>query len=118
MSDLPHIINLSQFQECEISVCFVKTLNKVVISIYRSPQYANVEHLVDTMSRVLNFEEKIGPKFRILVTGDFNVHYNRVNDINTQKVIQLFLLYGLKQLTYEATHEKGNCIDKYLVTLM
>lgn len=63
------------------------------------------------MSEILDFSIRTNPRVRLLVAGDFNVHFNKTDDYNAMRVTQLFWSFGFTQLINEATHNKGNCLD-------
>ena len=47
----------------------------------------------------------------ILVVGDFNLHFNRLDICHTKKVLELLDSFGLQKSVNEPTHRKGNIGD-------
>lgn len=109
--DITHIQEFSESQTCEICACFIDKMNVAVVCIYRSPNQNNIDQFLMILSKALNSIEKMNSKIRILLAGDFNVHFNNPEDQNNLKVVQMLLSYRLDQLFNEQTHVKGNCLD-------
>ena len=87
---LDKVVTLSKPKICEISACCIRALNLVVISVYRSTEQKNVDTFVEIMSKALDIVTVIGKEINVLVTGDYNVHFNNIIDGNVQCVKQLF----------------------------
>ena len=115
-TELIHLTKLSEERVCEISACYLKIQKLVIINIYRAPDI-KIDEFLTKMTSVLEFSETFDSSTAILLTGDFNVHFNNINDPNTQKVTQLFLTFGFQHLINEPTHKKGNCLDNIFCNL-
>lgn len=89
---LPWISALSKEIDCEVSGMIVPFYSLIVISVYRSP-LGDLNTFLDVINNLL---QRI--KYNtcnIIIGGDFNVHFEKVNNNNVELVLDLFRSYGL-----------------------
>lgn len=94
---------------CEISAVKLAHSSVFVICIYRSPNGDFAQFLL-VLERLLNC---LIDKNRVLICGDFNVHFNVDNSRRTS-LLDLFTVYGFIQTVTAATRLE-NCLDNIFV---
>lgn len=113
--ELTNLVQLSVEQVCEVSACYIREFKVVVICVYRSTKLQNIDIFLEIMYNILIYTETLDTETKILLVGDFNVHFNDVNSANTQKLVQLVMSFGLEQRIFDDTrlshNDKGNCLD-------
>jgi hypothetical protein len=85
------ICNLSEELTCELTGIYIKKINAVLITLYRSPlgdfnKFAGI--LESLLSKLVN------KKYQIIIIGDFNVHFNNLRN-NEKTVLNLFKSFNL-----------------------
>lgn len=60
-------------------------------------------------------EEIITTHCTVIICGDFNIHYNKVNDLDTIALNEMCDVMGLCQLVNCHTHRSGNTIDLIMI---
>src|SRR5699024_2908462 len=86
--------------------------NTVIVTIYRS-SVGDFITFINKMSLLFN---KLDLKKDIVVTGDFNVHFNK-NVRETRLSVELFLSYAL-ELTINNNNTRGNnCLDNVFTNI-
>ncbi|KAG5881107.1 hypothetical protein JTB14_024352 [Gonioctena quinquepunctata] len=102
---LDNIKALSIDKCVEVCGIFVKELKTCIILVYRSPS-GNFETFLNTLNNVLN---QISMEQKIILLGDFNVHFCTEETECTQ-LCDLLGTFGLKQTIFKPTR-KNNCLD-------
>ena len=107
-----------QFSHKSFEVCqlIFKTTKRPITfwNIYRTfPSKRN--HLTDNdfhdeFPELLNLCNEISNS-DLLIVGDFNYHFDNSSDRNTQKMKDLFEMYGLKQSVIGPTQKSGHTLD-------
>lgn len=98
-----NILNISTELHFEISgICYG---NLQLLTIYRSP----VGEFGSYMSKLNELLEKLDHKKNIIITGDFNVKFNPL-DNQAHQLCNLFVSYGLHHTVTIPTKGK-NCLD-------
>ncbi|KAK6194931.1 hypothetical protein SNE40_000461 [Patella caerulea] len=86
-----------------------ETIRSVVI--YRPP-HLPIQTFLDDFQILLNELSKSNCK--ILIVGDFNIHFDKQHDSNTTRFIDILNINSLTQHVKTATHAKGHIIDLVL----
>ena len=88
----------------------------IFVIIYRPPYSSN--HRVTTSTFFIEFPDFIADCLRdfqnVIITDDFNIPWNKIDDIDTVSLTEVTELYGLKQHVHLPTHISGNTIDLML----
>ena len=84
-----------------------------IIAIYRVPPSRN--NMLSKLDFIEDFRallehEKTQPD-KLLITGDFNIHWNKPLDTEPREFAKLIDEFGFKQHVSGPTHEKGNTLD-------
>lgn len=104
-SEITLINNLSHEFTCE--VCAIDTEHSRLMTTYRSPD-GDFDIFLEKISAALEILTKC--KKNVIVSGDFNVHFQKKSDRNAQKLVNIFRSFGLSLSTLENTR-KHNCLD-------
>lgn len=48
---------------------------------------------------------------KLLITGDFNIHVDSLNNLDTRRFLNSLDEFGYKQHVVDATHNKGHILD-------
>jgi exonuclease III len=88
-----------------------------IITVYRPPYSAN-----HPVTKIVFFEEfssflqnSITTHRNVIICGDFNIHYNKVDNLDTIALNELCEVMGLTQLVDCQTHRSGNTLDLIMV---
>lgn len=84
--------NMSEEQHCEVSGILLKKFDVQVITVYHSPN-GSFDRFLEVLSRILG---KLNSSQPIIVTGDFNVHFNE-KDARALSLCNLFRAFNLKK---------------------
>ncbi len=96
----------SSFEALSVKVTS-STKSLAIVTIYRSPGPLN-NFLID----LSDFLSTLVVKYEnFLVTGDFNIHMDNMNDESTKKMASLLQNLGLKQHVDFPTHLHGHILD-------
>lgn len=79
-----------------------------LICLYRFQEVNPFELFLQELNTLLSFQD---PRFPILLTGDFNVHYQLSDSKKVKDLAFLTSSYGLSQFVLEPTNIHGNTID-------
>lgn len=86
---------------CEVAGIFMADYDMFVFTMYRTPD-SSYEESVSNLSLLLN-KIKL-TKYKVIITGDFNVHFDtvhlNVNDLKAKDFCNLLTSYGLKQTVF------------------
>ena len=47
----------------------------------------------------------------VIITGDFNIHWDKGDQLHTRQLKEILFSFGLEQHVNEATHIKGHILD-------
>ena len=106
-------------QSFEYGIWKVKSskLTNVIIAIYHPP-YSDVNPVTNSMF-IDDFTDWIGERVmtydNIIITGDFNLHVNEVDDPEIQVFNNNITALGFNQVVDFETHKQGNHLDLILV---
>ena len=99
----------------EMLECDFKHNNNVlkIITVYRPPiSHINKSTLTEFIEE---FQQLMSSKSihanSLYVTGDFNIHVNKTDDMMAAKFTEMMISLGLTQRISEPTHDKGNTLD-------
>lgn len=98
--------NLSVKFDCEITGILIKSINTILITLYRSPS-GNIKIFMETLERLLT---SLSHSKNIIICGDFNIKFNTENDTNTSQVNDLLLSYNFESKVNFNTR-KNNRLD-------
>ena len=91
------------------------TINKeniYIISIYRPPSNTILQSTAKFIDEFATLMEGYLDKYRpLLVMGDFNIHWNKENNIDAQHLKDTAMMLNLTQWVTCPTHKSGNTID-------
>lgn len=113
------LINSGQKDSFEYSLFELDFHSKTIhiLIVYRPP-YSRA-HPVSTTAFFDEFtsflEEIITTHRTVIICGDFNIHYNKVNDLDTIALNEMCDVMGLCQLVNCQTHRSGNTIDLIMI---
>ena len=82
-----------------------------LVDIYRPPGYVSNDFLNEFSQLLEHFTLQ---KDRVLLCGDFNIHFENKNNTAVTKFNKLISAFGLKQHVEEPTHTSGHTIDLVL----
>lgn len=106
--ELNTIKELSREIHCEIIGIHIKTLNLVVVTVYRSPcRDSNFDIFFNVINRVLRNIDDTFPRARLVFCGDFNLNF-RCPDNRTKQVVDLFLQFDLRMTVNGFTRHSGS----------
>lgn len=88
----------------------VEGLNVSVLNVYRSPSGC-FDGFLDSLCTL--FEQLLGSGRWVILSGDFNVHFN-AGERACSRLIELVACYGLRKTVFEPTRGE-NCLDNVLV---
>ena len=101
------------FEFSEWTVTSSSSRNLRVVIVYRPP-YSD-EHRVSTNVFFTEFsiylESILLSKEQLLITGDFNIHVDAVDDPDSLKLLDLLESVGLRQHVSQPTHVHGHTLD-------
>lgn len=110
MTSIVHDINaLTVERSVELCGIHIKNLKLYVLSLYRSPS-GDFDTFLDTLNEALNF---IGWKNRVVIAGDFNVHFG-TNSHECVDLCGMLQSFGFYQMIVDATRGE-NCLDNIFV---
>lgn len=116
--DRRDIIDKSQEIECELASTYIEKLNLLIITVYRSPSgdpETMFSILEDTLMDVMT---SFNCQIQIVVTGDFNIHFEDPKNINTQKMINCMLGFDLHKKIYDITRPSSkSCLDNIFTNI-
>ena len=98
-----------------LSICFVssETFRLRLVILYRPPYSHN--HPVTTNSFFADLskylESVILSTEPLVITGDFNIHVDDIDDPDTERLLELLESIGLHQHVDQLTHELGHTLD-------
>ena len=109
-------VDVGEKESFEFSEWIVTSLtshNLLVVIIYRPP-YSN-EHKVSTNVFFTEFstylESILLSKEQLLITGDFNIHIDAIDDPDSLKLLDPLESVGLRQHVSQPTHFHGHTLD-------
>lgn len=79
-----------------------------IICLYRPPSSC-VSSFFSELSELLSKRTTL--QIKILLAGDFNIHFDSQNDRQRNTLASLLDEYGLKQMVNKPTHEAGHILD-------
>lgn len=88
-----HSLNISDFSEeltCEVAGVFLEQSDTQLVTVYRSPN-GDLERFMEIMDTILGH---LNPFQKIILTGDFNVHFG-TGDNRARDLCIFFEAYGL-----------------------
>ena len=91
----------------------IKGIYQVILGVYH-PSYSTQNRITDNeaMDDLLNCLSEILPEYRnIIIMGDFNFHYNNLDDPLIYMLDNSLHTLGLDQLVEDPTHKDGNILD-------
>lgn len=100
----------------EAAGAFLADCNTYIFSIYRTPS-SSYNESVSRLSLLLD-KLKVG-KFRIIIAGDFNVHFDtdfKSGDRDANDLCNLMESYGLRQMVYFNTRNNA-CLDNIFTNI-
>ena len=97
--------NFSTFQYQKIS--FNGTIKTDIICIYRFQETAHVLFYEEMNQFLLNQDSC----FPVILTGDFNFHYELIETPKVSRLADLMSSFGLTQFVFGPTHKKGHTLD-------
>ena len=83
-----------------------------LVVVYRPPS-SSVTTFIDEFTSLL--ESCVLDGHPIILSGDFNIHWDNQENSSTRQIRDLFEAFGLQQHVSESTHIKGHILD-YIVT--
>jgi hypothetical protein len=89
--ELNWICNLSEELTCELTGIYIKKINAVLITLYRSP-LGDFNKFAEILESLLS--KLVNEKYQIIIIGDFNVHFNNLRN-NEKTVLNLFKSFNL-----------------------
>lgn len=92
------LVDCSLENHCEIAAVEIKSLNFLILTIYRPPS-GNVGMFLEVLSNVIS---KLKTKYFIVINGDFNVHFNR-QDNRASDLLDLMRSFGFREQVFSAT---------------
>lgn len=108
-------LELERFSEevhCEVSGIFLGGEGLQLVTVYRSPD-GDLNRYLEIMERVL---DRLNFSKRVVVTGDFNVHFNRDSDRDVNKLLNFFSSYGLIK-TVSFVTRGDECLDNVFTNM-
>ena len=100
------------FECMEVSITAISVTVKLIV-IYRIPP--NMKNGLKKSSFAHEFAdmlEKVSIEpGKLLITGDFNIHWDNVNSAETKDISDLLSSYNLQQHVSESTHRDGHILD-------
>jgi hypothetical protein len=84
--ELNWICNLSEELTCELTGIYIKKINAVLITLYRSP-LGDFNKFAEILESLLS--KLVNEKYQIIIIGDFNVHFNNLRN-NEKTVLKSF----------------------------
>ena len=101
----------STFETCSLKI---KTPNGSIhcSCVYRpSPSMINNSSFKSFLVEFNDFLETLTPEEKICICGDFNIHFEQMNDSAAQQFKQILQEHSLKQLITGPTHQEGHTLD-------
>lgn len=109
-----HDLNISGYSEeihCEVTGVFLHNCMTQLVTVYRSPS-GDLDRFFEIMSTVL---DRVNQSLKIIVTGDFNVHFDAEND-RAIEMCQFFEAYGLYKTVSFPTRGHA-CLDNIFTNI-
>lgn len=118
-SSLAVVNNLALEEIFELSSCFIKELNILIICFYRTPDINNRLKFLELLNRL--FYIVFPMNVEVIITGDFNIDFNSNNE-TILKLSSLADSYGFNIMfkdvvTRPGIKYLGTCIDNILTTV-
>lgn len=101
----------SEEQHCEVSGILIKNYEVQLITIYRSPN-GDFDKFLETLPNIFN---KLNPSKSVVITGDFNVHFNE-RDARALNLCNLFRAFNLKK-TVKFNTRLNRCLDNVFTNI-
>ena len=103
-------IDSMQFCSFEHGAARLKSKDKyiTVVIVYRTPGHVNQQFLLE-FSQLL--ERHTLTKDRILICGDFNIHFDNISDTSVTHFKAILNEFGLTQHVFGPTHISGHTLD-------
>ena len=109
----PHQIS-RQFYSFEYTASSIKTATgtrMMFVIVYRTGQLTSL--FAQELDYLLSI---VQPKCDCLIlAGDFNIHFDQLENYLNKQVLDLFLSYGLERYVFEPTHIAGGSLDQIFV---
>ena len=83
-----------------------------LITIYRAPQQAPFSFFLSEIEELIDSAIMCGGE--IIITGDFNIHYEATQSSETANFIDCLAPFGLTQHVHKCTHTAGHILDLLL----
>ena len=110
-------INIGKYESFEFSIWRINDQKFVwhLIGIYHpSSSTLNISDIT-FLDQLSEFIGEIRIKYQdFIITGDFNMHVNNLQEAIADEFIQLIQVHGLIQLVDFPTHQNGNTLDLVL----
>ena len=97
---------------CEAALFTFKTRGNTsfnIINIYRPPKSRSLSSFLDEYHQIVSdLDQKESP---FIITGDYNIHFDKPDSKDTKVFLQLLQDNNLKQHVQAATHKRGHILD-------
>ena len=81
-----------------------------ILVIYRPPDNSSFNRFFEEFSQLLE-SATVESSDRVLITGDFNLHMDCQDDVNTKRFTDILKSFDLKQRVCAGTHRNGHTLD-------
>lgn len=105
---------------CEMCAVYVKTLNIVLLCVYRPPYYNNYNDFYDIITRTIGMCKAKYKSAAFIIAGDFNIDFLKSSS-RCEKIKDLFKTFNLKLQINEPTRYEnvvGTCIDNIFTDIL
>ena len=100
-----------QFESIELHAAYQKT--KMVFNVVYRPPNGKVTDFIPIFEKhILELEEK---EQNVIYLGDFNIHMDNVNNIDTKRMNTLLETFSLKNHIVFSTHKLGHILDLVII---
>ena len=108
VKETPLPCEFSTFEKTCVTVKSQSSKSVVFVVLYRTGPLSSmfVHELDSLLSHICSQSDNI------VVMGDMNVHFEKVNDRMVKECVEMFMSYGFRQQIFEPTHIEGGTLDQ------
>ncbi|XP_046579589.1 uncharacterized protein LOC124287149 [Haliotis rubra] len=100
------------FESLEFQITHGKTCTNI-LALYRPPPSKKNSFTFsmfhDEFAKIL--DSVVCKKSRLVIIGDFNIHFDKKDNLQTAQMLKLLDSHNCKQLVSEPTHKSGHIVD-------
>lgn len=113
---------LSRETICEVAAVTLDTYNIVILVVYRSPKYNNINEFLIVLQNILELIFSVMKNYSIVLCGDFNIDLlEGQSSIHKSAFCNILSSFGLRTIVNEITrpgiNKLGTCIDNVATSL-